>query len=163
MRHHLRISIIGPPGCGKTTFLRTLVPTALDTDDYRVPRPDRASLSHARYIVSKDDILDILAIRIPDKDSLISIILDGMAGHIFMLDSTAPEGWFEIQPIMRLTRAPSIIVANKQNHPLAHSMTAIRKTMATPLPIYPCDATDNKLVKKLVRDLLHRILSELEA
>lgn len=163
MRHHLRISIIGPKGCGKTTFLKTFVPTALDTDDYGTPKPDRGSMSHARYLVDEDLALDILAIRIPEKDFLLSIVLDGMAGHIFMLDSTMPEGWFALKPLIQYPNVPSVIVANKQDHPLAHSMSAIRQEMATELPVYPCDSTDTELVKKIMLDFLHIILQDLES
>ncbi|MCI0709023.1 MAG: hypothetical protein L0154_02570 [Chloroflexi bacterium] len=163
MRQNLRISIIGPKACGKSTFLKSFVPTALDTDDYGTLNPNRGSMTHARYTIDDDLILDILAIRVPEKDSLLSIILEGMAGHIFMLDSTMPEGWFDLKRLVKNTNAPAIIVANKQDHPLAHSMTAIRSEMATTLPIYPCDATDAELVKKIVLDLLYLIIDDVDA
>lgn len=163
MRQNLRISIIGPKGCGKSTFLKSFVPTALDTDDYGSFNPNRGSMSHARYAIDDDLNLDILAIRVPQQDSLLSMLLEGMLGHILMLDSTMPEGWFDLKWLVKNTNAPSIIVANKQDHPLAHSITAIRSEMATTLPIYPCDATDAELVKKIVLELLYQIIDDGEA
>ena len=163
MRQNLRISIIGPKGCGKSTFLKSFVPAALDTDDYGAIHPNRGSMSHARYAIDDDLILDILAIRVPGKDSLLSMLLEGMLGHIFMLDSTMPEGWFDLEWLIQNTNVPSIIVANKQDHPLAHSMTAIHTELATTLPIYPCDATDAELVKKIVLELLYMIIDDVEA
>ena len=157
MRHNLRISLIGPRGCGKTTFLKSFVPSAIDTDDYGMPNPNNSSMTHARYAVDNERTLDLIGIRVPERDYVVSLILDGMAGHIFMLDSTIPDGWPEIKQILPHVNAPSIIVANKQDHPLAHSMTAIEQELQTNLTVHPCNARDAELVSKIVLALLDRI------
>jgi signal recognition particle receptor subunit beta len=87
----------------------------------------------------------------------------GCLGYVVMVDSCRPAHFIETQRLMdrfaKITDAPFVVAANKQDDPAALPLTYIRKRLQLPyeIPILPCIATERESVKEVLLALLSHI------
>jgi signal recognition particle receptor subunit beta len=97
------------------------------------------------------------------------ILSEGMLGFIVMVDTTRPETFREARSILETFRAyaptPYVVAANKQDMEDAWELEDVRHALRLDgrTKLLPCVATDRKMVKTVLLELLYSILEEMES
>lgn len=188
MARTINLTIAGPAGAGKTTFIRTL-------DQGAATLSGTARLKHERWMqtASPEEIAeynrrrekaDFGAIRASDALSIWlfgsvapthvrhlltwEILAQGADGNIFILDSTRPETFnmalYTMRTLQKMARLPFVVAANKQDLPGALDVEEIRRRLGMPeaVVIVPSTATDKKSAQQVLVEILTRIVKRPE-
>jgi signal recognition particle receptor subunit beta len=88
------------------------------------------------------------------------------AGYIILCDSTMPDRFGRMTSILNTLQelqpnAPTVMAANKQDHPQAWAVEDIRLALDVPdhIPIIPCTAGDISSVEAVVDRLIDELKS----
>jgi len=155
----VEIMLMSLPGCGKTTFIKTISQqTALEQDWFF-------------GVLPLDDGLTLQFIEPPSTTEFDFIWMQELVananvpGYIVIIDSAQPSLFGETISILQTIRSihpdvPIIVAANHQDSPDAWSTDDIRIGLGIPedIAVLPCVANDAELVKESVVQLLYLVL-----
>lgn len=172
-----KIVVAGPFDAGKTEFIRTVSEIDVVSTERKITlaaeqikNTTTVAMDFGRITVDDDLVLYLFGTPGQKRfDFMWEILSEGMLGFVVMIDSTRPETFREARRILQTfkTYAPSpyVVAANKQDCKDAWEIDDIRTAlMLDPkVNILPCVATEKKMVKTVLLDLLNSILREIEA
>lgn len=145
---YIKFAMIGLTGAGTTSFIQTV------TEINELENRERLAL--ARYSAEYTQIkLGLL----PKAQDQWEIVLGDKIGILIMIDSTKPETFAEVRANMRAVReyasAPFIVLANKQDHPLALTTDEIRHKLgvSSETLVLPCIAKDKGSITRVIIEL----------
>ena len=163
MSQIVKFLVLGLPHAGKSTFIQTISP--------QIKWQDNQSNNWLHGLVPVDDNLKVHFMEppsLPEFDFLWiqELIADAdVDGFVIMMDSTDTERFgqvvYSLQTVMSYHPSlPMVLVTNFQDHPNAWSAHDVRLGLGLPdeLPVMNCVATDVRLVKQPVLELLYRVM-----
>ena len=167
-----KILVAGHFAAGKTTFLRTLTESLLDTEkkikheeEKKVKETTTVAMDFTELITDDGTKLHIFGIPGQERFSFMwPILAKNTAGIIYVLDSTDEKYWYQLFQQINMFRKISpdavfIFAANKQDLPDALSVEEIRKKMKLPdwVKVVPLVALDRESVMNAIKTLLEEI------
>lgn len=172
----LKIVVTGSFAAGKTQFINSISDIETVSTDFAT------SLDEEKEVKSQTTVaLDFGTIAINEQvtlylfgtpgqerfDYMWEHLAMGCLGYIVMVDSCRPAKFPETRSLMdrftKITDAPFLVAANKQDDPAALPPAYVRRRLSLPphIPVLPCIATDRTNVKAILLTLLERITSDL--
>lgn len=168
-----KLVVTGPFNAGKTEFVRAASDIDIVTTERRISDPGvvrdgkeetTVAMDYGQMRMS-DCILHLYGTPGQARFEFMWPILSReMDAFIVVMDSTDRASWIDVTPLIRTfrkyTKAPYVVVANKQDAPSAQAPEAIRKalSLADNIPVLPCVALQKASVLnilKQVRQLLN--------
>jgi len=174
--HNVKMVVTGPFSAGKTQFIRSISEIEVVSTERRLTHAVERSVKATTTIamdfgrITVDDDLVLYLFGTPGQkrfDFMWEILSEGMLGFVVMVDSTRPETFREARSILETFRAyaptPYVVAANKQDIQDAWELDDMRHALRLDekTKILPCIATDKKLVKTVLLELLYGILDEM--
>lgn len=160
-----KLVVTGPFNAGKTEFVRTASDIEIVTTERRISDPEVLREGKDETTVA----MDYGQVRLPESvlhlygtpgqvrfEFMWPILSREMDAFILLVDSTDRASWMDVAPLIRtfrkFTKAPYVVVANKQDAPAAQSPEAIRKALSLPenVLVLPCVATQKAAVVKVL-------------
>jgi small GTP-binding protein len=168
----LQILVTGPFGVGKTQLISTISDIPMVTTERKMSMPLRGERKdHTTVAMDYGRVqIDQITMHLrgtPGQerfDFMWDILSKEVDGQLFLLDSTNPSEYDSSRHLLNLVNQedapPTMVVANKQDLPGAHSLDDIRKSLAIPIsvPIAACDSTDSANVRSILVQLASLIL-----
>ncbi|MGQ9600427.1 MAG: GTP-binding protein [Anaerolineae bacterium] len=168
----VKMVITGPFNAGKTEFIRSVseievVSTERKITDMssRVKKETTVAMDFGRITVDNDLVLYLFGTPGQKRfDFMWEILSEGMLGFIVLVDSARPETFREARQILDVFRTyadtPYVVAANKQDLADAWPVEDLRIALKIhpKIKVLPCVATDKESVKKVLLELLYRIL-----
>ena len=173
----VKMVVTGPFNAGKTEFIRSVseidvvsTERKISTETDRVKETTTVAMDFGRITV--DDNLVLYLFGTPGQkrfDFMWEILSEGMLGFVVLVDSARPETFREARSILETFRAyaptPYVVAANKQDCEDAWELEDMRIALrlAPKIKLLPCTATQKKMVKNVLLELLYSILAEMES
>ncbi len=167
-----KLVVTGPFNTGKTAFVRVASDIDIVTTERRISDPGVVRDGKEETTVA----MDYGQVRMPEYtlhlygtpgqarfEFMWPILSREMDGFIVLVDSSDRASWIDVTPIIRTfrkyTKAPYVVVANKQDEPSTQAPEVIRKALSLPdnVLVLPCVALEKASVVKVleqVRQLL---------
>lgn len=170
----LKIVITGSFAAGKTQFINSISDIETVSTDFETTlNEEREMKSHTTVAldfgtIAINDELTLYLFGTPGQerfDYMWEHLATGCLGYIVMVDSCRPAKFPEtislMQRFAKITDAPFLIAANKQDDPAALPPAYIRRRLGLPpgIPVLPCVAKDRESVKGVLLNLLEIITS----
>lgn len=155
-QHSLDVIVLGLPETGKTAFIDTI------SHNGRTGQPH--GWHSGEYDLDKTITLRLLeppAAYVFDDNRMRELLSRAQAaGYIILCDSTMPDRFGRMTSILNILHdhhptAPTIMAANKQDHPKAWTVEDIRLALDVPdrIPIVACAARDTHSVGQVIDQL----------
>jgi uncharacterized protein len=172
----LKIVITGSFAAGKTQFINTISDIETVSTDFETTLDDERTMKSHTTVA-----LDFGTIAIKDQvtlylfgtpgqerfDYMWEHLATGCLGYIVMVDSCRPSKFPEtislMQRFTKITDAPFLVAANKQDDPTSLPPAYIRRRLRLPteIPILPCVAKERESVKSVLLGLLEIIMRDI--
>jgi hypothetical protein len=174
----LKIVVTGSFAAGKTQFINSISDIETVSTDYATSTNEEKEVKAQTTVA-----LDFGTIAIADQvtlylfgtpgqerfDYMWEHLAMGCLGYVVMVDSCRPAKFPETLALMqrfaKITDAPYVVAANKQDDPASLPPMYVRKRLGVPrhIPVLPCVASDKESVKSVLMTLLEHISSEIPA
>ena len=173
---NVKMVVTGPFSAGKTQFIRSVSEIEVVSTERKLTNARERSIKETTTIamdfgrITVDDDLVLYLFGTPGQkrfEFMWEILSEGMLGFIVMVDSSRPETFREARSILETFRAyaptPYVVAANKQDMKDAWDVQDMRHALRLDArtKILPCTATDKKMVKSVLLELLYSILDEM--
>jgi len=174
----VKMVVTGPFNAGKTEFIQSVSEIDVVSTERKISGRDErvvkesttVAMDFGRITVDEDLVLYLFGTPGQKRfDFMWEILSEGMLGFIVLVDSTRPETFREARKILETFRAyaptPYVVAANKQDKKDAWEVEDIRHALRldAKTKLLPCTATDRKMVKDVLLELLYSILAEMES
>ena len=174
----VKMVVTGPFNAGKTEFIQSVSEIDVVSTERKISGRDERVVKESTTVamdfgrITVDDELVLYLFGTPGQkrfDFMWEILSEGMLGFIVLVDSTRPETFREARKILETFRAyaptPYVVAANKQDKKDAWEVEDIRHALRldAKTKLLPCTATDRKMVKDVLLELLYSILAEMES
>ena len=174
----VKMVVTGPFNAGKTEFIQSVSEIDVVSTERKISGRDERVVKESTTVamdfgrITVDDELVLYLFGTPGQkrfDFMWEILSEGMLGFIVLVDSTRPETFREARKILETFRAyaptPYVVAANKQDKKDAWEVDDIRHALRldAKTKLLPCTATDRKMVKDVLLELLYSILAEMES
>ncbi|NPA32100.1 MAG: GTP-binding protein [Aquificae bacterium] len=172
----IKILVAGHFNAGKSTFVKSATRGRGISIERETSAPEERVFKKTTTVAmdfgtSHDELHDVkvAVFGIPGQERfsfMWKILARNADGYVFLLDSTRPDMWDstlkQIEFFMKENPAPYIICANKQDLDGAYSVEQIRRILNVDpsVPVLPCVATDEEVVKQIISILVERIMKE---
>lgn len=168
----LKIVITGSFAAGKTQFINSISDIETVSTDFETTLDEERDMkSHTTVAldfgtIAINDELTLYLFGTPGQerfDYMWEHLATGCLGYIVMVDSCRPAKFPEtislMQRFAKITDAPFLVAANKQDDPAALPPMYIRRRLGLPpgIPVLPCVAKDRESVKSVLLSLLEII------
>ncbi len=170
--HAVLTAVAGPPGAGKSTFIRTLGAPVDATPLLTGGRFGESSalcrLGDADVgVITVDACAAVYLCEIPFlglPDAVYRSLAQFVDGYVVLFDSARPQSCAQARRIVDFVESvppgpPRIVVANKQDVAKALSPRDVAYILALDdgvVPVLPCVATERDDVKRVLLELLSR-------
>ncbi|MCW2692654.1 MAG: small GTP-binding protein [Mycobacterium sp.] len=173
----VKIVITGPFAAGKTTLIRTVSEiTVLSTerdvsDATRVRKAETTvAMDFGRITIDSELVLYLFGTPGQDRfDFMWELLSEGMLGFVLLVDGEVPDGVAQAVGILDAFRrntpqAPFVVAVNKVAEVSDELLAAVRAelSLASTVPVLPCDATEKASVKRVLLGLLQHVLAGLD-
>jgi len=174
----VKMVVTGPFNAGKTEFIQSVSEIDVVSTERKISGRDErvvkesttVAMDFGRITVDEDLVLYLFGTPGQKRfDFMWEILSEGMLGFIVLVDSTRPETFREARKILETFRAyaptPYVVAANKQDKKDAWDVEDIRHALRldAKTKLLPCTATNRKMVKDVLLELLYSILAEMES
>ena len=174
----VKMVVTGPFNAGKTEFIQSVSEIDVVSTERKISGRDErvvkesttVAMDFGRITVDEDLVLYLFGTPGQKRfDFMWEILSEGMLGFIVLVDSTRPETFREARKILETFRAyaptPYVVAANKQDKKDAWEVDDIRHALRldAKTKLLPCTATNRKMVKDVLLELLYSILAEMES
>jgi small GTP-binding protein len=171
----IKVVVTGPFGAGKTQFINTISEIDVVTTERKVSVPERreikdqttVAMDFGRITIEKDVVLELYGTPGQRRfDFMFPILSKGMWGFVVVVDSANRESFKAARQVLRdferLSTAPRVIAANKQDAAGALRVDELRKILnvGQRVQVLPCVATDKTSVRNVLLSLLSSMLGE---
>jgi signal recognition particle receptor subunit beta len=165
----IKVVVTGPFGAGKTQFINTISEIDVVTTERKVSVSERrevkdqttVAMDFGRITIQKDVVLELYGTPGQRRfDFMFPILSKGMWGFVVVVDSADRESFKAAREVLtdfgRLSTAPRVIAANKQDAAGALRVDELRKVLnvAQGVQVLPCVATDKTSVRNVLLSLL---------
>jgi signal recognition particle receptor subunit beta len=168
--HPAKILVVGGPGSGKTTFLRSVAGQALATPaihEAGAPRCPRRRSRHAgplelgRITLDHDLVLYLFsAVRADAGEEFLDELARGAIGAVVLADSRRLQDSFTVLDNVEQRRLPFIVAINRFG-PMTHTANDIREALAVTadVPVMFCDARQPLSAKAILNRLVRHTIT----
>lgn len=170
----LKIVITGSFAAGKTQFINSISDIETVSTDFETTLDEEKEMKPHTTValdfgtIAINEQLTLYLFGTPGQerfDYMWEHLATGCLGYIIMVDSCRPAKFPETIALMerfaRITDAPFLVAANKQDDPAALPPAYVRRRLQLPssIPVLPCVATDRENVKGILLTLLQYVAS----
>lgn len=168
----LKIVVTGSYAAGKTQFIRSISDIEPVSTDYETTLDEEreqkthttVALDFGTIAINESTTLYLFGTPGQERfDYMWEHLATGCLGYIVMVDSCRPAKFAETLNLMerfkKITDAPFLVAANKQDDPAALPPAYVRRRLGLPptVPVLPCVASNRESVKNVLLTLLEHI------
>lgn len=172
----LKIVVTGSFAAGKTQFINSVSDIETVSTDYETSLDEEKEVKSQTTValdfgtIAINESLTLYLFGTPGQerfDYMWEHLATGCLGYVVMVDSCRPAKFPETLNLMtrfaKITDAPFVVAANKQDDPASLPPAYVRRRLSLPtrVPVLPCVAKDKESVKSILLTLLEHITASL--
>lgn len=173
----VKIVVTGPFAAGKTTFIHTLSETQVLATERKVSdfsegvkSQTTVAMDFGRITIDRDLVMHLFGTPGQKRfDFMWQILAEGMLGFIVLIDvfdeASIPRAAEILRFFTDTAAVPFVVGVNKSDRDPGLAVARVRAELSLPdaIRVVACDVRDKDSAKGLLLELLHAVLTEVDA